>query len=121
MDLAAFRAHFPEFADDTAYPNALVAFWSGLVEKRLPPLRWGELYAQGVELACAHYVAVATANAVSPGQAQGLQTSKAVGDVSASYDVAAIAEQGGGHWNQTSYGRQFLELARTVGIGGAQL
>ena len=120
MDITTFREDFPEFASETTYPDPQITFWSEIAEKRLIVSRWADLYAHGVELATAHYLTVAAKNAVSPGGAQGLQTSKSVGDVSASYDVQAISLKDGGQWNMTSYGRQFLELARLCGMGGYQ-
>jgi len=128
MDTTEFRSHFPEFSSETTYPPAVVTFWSGIAEKLVIEKRWGELYDHGVELATAHYLALAAADqkqaAVGgiPGNAtQGAITSESVGGVSVSFDTANAMDQGAGHWNMTTYGRQFIRLARMIGMGGYQL
>jgi hypothetical protein len=121
MNLSTFRADFPEFTSTTDYPDALLTFWSGIAEKRVIQTRWDDLYTHGVELATAHYVALAKQNQAAPGAASGLVASESAGGVSVSYDTSAGSLKDGGHWNQTTYGRQFMELARMVGMGGYQL
>ena len=121
MDNSTFRSHFPEFTDVTAYPDSVITFWSGIAEQRIIQRRWEDLYDHGVELATAHYVTLATINAAAPGQTGGLVSSEGAGGVSVSFDTGAVALKDGGNWNQTSYGRMFLELARICGSGGMQL
>ena len=118
MDIAAFRANFPEFADTALYTDAVITFWSGMAEKLLVSCRWGTMLTEGIMLATAHYVTLAIDNLSALGISKKLVSSEGVGDVSASYDVADIAEVEGGEWNATNYGRQFLRLARMFGMGG---
>ena len=121
MDIGQFREDFPEFGDDEKYPDSMVTFWSGIAEARLNQARWENLYTHGLELATAHYLTLAAENAVMPGSAPGLAASESAGDVSVSYDTSAISIAGAGHWNQTVYGRQFMELSLMAGTGGVQL
>jgi len=128
MDATVFRSHFPEFASETTYPPAVVTFWSGIAEKLVIEARWDDLYDHGVELATAHYLALAAADQKQaaaggiPGNAtQGAITSESVGGVSVSFDTGSAMDQGAGHWNATTYGRQFIRLARMIGMGGYQL
>jgi hypothetical protein len=116
MDLELFRTHFPEFADTTKYPDAVLTYWSGFITTRLNVDRWADALDYGVELATAHYVKLITDSDMS-----GVLTSKSVGDVSASYDIASTIEGNAGHWNSTKYGKLFVNLARIIGVGGAQL
>ncbi len=123
MEIDRFRADFPEFSDEERYSDDVIGFWAGIVEQRMNPVRarWEGIYDQAVELATAHYVAIAKKNEGAPGSAGGLAAGKSVGGVSVSYDTSAIAVEGAGHWNQTSYGRQYMELAMVAGMGAVQL
>ena len=127
FDLAAFREHFPEFADDSIYSDAMVEFWAGIADKRLNTTRWDTLLDHGLELFTAHMVSLASENIADglagapPGGGAGIMASQSAGGVSVSYDTSSVAMQDGGDYNQTVYGRQFLKLARIVGIGGAQI
>lgn len=127
MDSAQFRADFPEFDDCVAYPDAEVDRWIGLAEKLLPACRWEDMLDLGTELYVAHNLALSTQRygmAViggQSGQIKGPQTSKSVDKVSVGYDVSVVTLKDGGAYNMTSYGIQFLQLARTVGAGGIQL
>lgn len=116
IDAAAFRIAFPEFADAARYTDATVSMQIAIAGKRLNVERWTDLYDHGCGLFVAHAVALA-----GRGTLAAPQTAKAVDKVSASYDTAAVSLIDGGYWNQTSYGVQFLQLARLVGMGGIQL
>lgn len=119
--VTALRGHFPEFANTTAYAEAVILFWYGIAEKQVIQDRWGDMYTHGLELATAHYVTLAKRNAIKPGDAGGVVSSKGVGDISVSYDSQAGTEKDGAQWNLTWYGREFLRLARMLGMGGMQL
>lgn len=127
MNAATFRADFPEFADEAKYPDALINLWLGIGAKRLPEDRWADLLDHGLGLFTAHHLVLARRNADAaakggaPGAAAGILSSKSVGPASASYDTGSAALEGGGHWNLTAYGTQFLALAQLVGAGGIQL
>jgi len=127
MDVAKFRNDFPEFADASRYTPTMLTFWSGMGEKLISSDRFGDLYTQAVELFTAHNAVLAagnksaTASGALPGQAGGVVASKAVGSVNVSYDTTAAMETNAGHWNQTTYGRQYIRLARLIGQGCYQL
>lgn len=125
--LAAFRAAFPEFADISKYPDAMVTFWSTFATAQVNCNRWGSQVLMGIQLYTAHELVLAGQNQKAgviggtPGQQNGPATQKTVGSVSATYDGVATSEKDAGYWNLTTYGRQFIRLARIFGAGGAQL
>lgn len=127
VTVASFRADFPEFTSNTAYPDATVAFWLGLAGKMLSADRWGDLTDYGIELFVAHNITLAardlkTADAGGfGGSGAGVTSSKTVDKVSVSYDTAAATIEGAGNWNLTTYGTRYIQLARLVGAGGVQL
>lgn len=127
MDLAQFRLDFPEFSDTGRFPNSSLTFWSGTGEKLISQDRFGDLYTQAVELFTAHNITLAAQNVAAssagglPGGAGGPIASKAVGSVNVSYDNASVMLPNAGHWNQTVYGRQYIQLTRLIGQGCYQL
>ncbi|VWD02163.1 bacteriophage protein [Burkholderia aenigmatica] len=127
MDLAQFRQSFPEFADTTQFPDSTIEIWLTIAVSLVNPTRWMELTDIGVGLVTAHHVALATrnTNAVAvggvPGQVVAPQASKSVDKVSASYDTSAVTLGSAGFWNSTSYGIQYLTMARMMGAGGIQI
>jgi hypothetical protein len=120
-------ADFPEFADADAYPATMLTLWIGVASNLVNACRWGTLATLGLELCTAHYLVLAArdqkaaANNDAPGQVTGVLSSKGVGDVSGSYDVAAVTLADAGFWNQTNYGIRYLSLARLMGAGGLQI
>ncbi|WP_371355587.1 DUF4054 domain-containing protein [Pseudomonas chlororaphis] len=127
MDAAQFRQDFPEFTDTTIYKDSAINLWLALGEKTLAPDRWCDYLDLGLELFIAHNLSLAAGRELAaavggtPGQVKGPLTSKSVDKVSAGYDTGAVALQDGGFYNLTTYGIQFLQLARMVGTGGIQL
>lgn len=126
-EIAAFRLHFPEFANETSFPDEMVSFWSGIGISRLNAERWGDLLTHGIELITAHYIVLATKDLSTADQggiaggSSGVVAGKAVGSVSVSYDTNAVNIERAGNFNLTRYGRDFFQLARIIGIGGLQL
>ena len=127
MDKAAFRENFPEFSDITTYPDSQLDFWGGFAERNISECRWGEDKPLGVALFVAHQLVLykqdmeSAENGGTPGQFLGAATSKAVGDVSVGYDANMSMEPNAGHWNLTTYGKQFIRLLRFFGMGAIQL
>ena len=127
MDLVAFRCDFPEFYDESVYPDSLLNFWAVIAENLVDICRWGDIYDQGVGLALAHFVALAVIDQTSqsrgatPGVNSGAITQKKVGDVSINYDATANNIAGAGQWNKTTYGTRYESLAALFGVGGVQL
>lgn len=126
-DPPTFRLHFPEFGDDTVYPDPQIQFGLDISTVCLSPYRWGSLLQAGVELMTAHQLALSQralqsgAAGGTPGAAGGLVTSKSVSKVSVGYDVSSTAMEGAGPWNYTTYGQRFYWLMRMVGIGGYEV
>jgi hypothetical protein len=126
---ATFRADFPEFADQTKYPDPLVQFWLNLAYNLMRPAscRWGDILSQGVELYVAHNLSLQGQNQKqgtsggAPGTGVGALSSKSVGSVSAGYDVAAGTVKDGGNFNLTNYGTRFLNLVNMIGAGPIQI
>lgn len=81
----------------------------------------------GVSLYVAHELTLASQNQKaakvggSPGLQGGVPSSKTVGSVTIQFDPNTSTEKDGGWWNLTTYGKQFLRLARIFGAGCVQL
>lgn len=122
-----FLTAFPEFSDGDIYPVGTIEYWASIAVLRLNATRWGNLLTHGQYLFVAHNIALAAqaTRAASMGgdvaRSSGLLASKSVGDVSMGVDTSTTAEQDGGNWNLTRYGRDLLRLVRIVGIGGLQI
>lgn len=117
-----FRTDFPEFSDVVKYPDATITFWVGVGVISLPEDRWDTLYTQGLELFTAHHIVIAAReNAGNTGAVTGPHSAEAVDKVSYSTDTQAVSLTDGAFWNMTSYGIQFLQLARMIGAGGIQI
>lgn len=121
-----FRQQFPEFRDPAQYSDAVLEFWAE-VAGSLVGERWGDLRDYGVSLVVAHHLVIAFRNQESAaaggnvGEAKGPLASRTVGDVTNTWHSSAVTEQGAGFWNATTYGQQYIRLARMMGAGGMQL
>jgi len=127
FDVADFRKNFPEFSDTAKYPDSMVCFWGDIATEQVVERRWRRMTCKGIQLYTAHEITLAAQNVSSgniggtPGGQSGPVNSKTVGSVTAAYDTQQIAEKDAGWWNLTSYGRQFIHLARIFGSGAVQL
>lgn len=127
MDIVGFRANFPEFSDISRYPDSQLTFWASLAEMQVNVCRWGNMAPNGVMLYVAHEITLAAQNAKAgniggtPGGQAGPINSKTVGSVTVAYDSTQAAEKDAGWWNLTTYGKQFIRLARMFGAGVVQL
>ena len=125
VDIATFRAVFPEFVDAAKYPDVQVQYYLDFAVQSLRPEAWRNLLERGTGLFVAHYLAMSavSGSGAIPGRGQlGIVASKSVGPASISYDNSAISAQAdAGHWALTSYGLMYWELMRMVGTGGWQL
>jgi hypothetical protein len=127
LTIQQFRRSFPEFADSSVYLDEFVLPWLNLWSANINARRWGDFTAMGIMLAVAHQLALGrrsqqqASRGGAPGLGVGMLTSKAVASVSAGYDTASVALEGGGAWNLTTYGIQFLQFARMFGTGGIQI
>ena len=122
-----FRESMPMFADVSLYPSAQFNFYLNMGEKLLPESRWDDLLDEGLTFYIAHYLTLYERSMLASdvggdvGKVVGNETSKSVDSVSKSMDVSSVSLTDAGHWNQTTFGIQFLQLARMIGAGGIQL
>jgi hypothetical protein len=123
FDIADFRGSFPEFSDTIKFPDSQITYWSNVAQCATSKTVFGCMYTNILYLYVAHTLAIAYKNKLSPipGQGAGLTSSKTVGSASVSYDNQAIIEPGGGYWNETSYGREYLRLLRIFAAGCRQV
>jgi hypothetical protein len=125
--IATFRAAFPEFSDIAVYPDAMLTFWAAFATAQVNCNRWGDQTLTGIYLYVAHEITLAVQNAAtaslggSAGSQSGPANSKTVGSATIAYDTQQTAERDGGYWNLTTYGKQFLRLARIFGSGVVQV
>jgi hypothetical protein len=123
IDITDFRVSFPEFTDPLKFTDDQITYWASIAECATDQKTFGCMYKNVLYLYTAHTLSIAFKNGLSsiPGQGIGLTSSKSVGSVSTSYDTNSIIESGGGHWNETSYGREYLRLVRLFGSGVRQV
>lgn len=122
VDSHRIRLLYPAFGDLVAYPPDTIDALIAQALARLDPNRWGGLLDEGVSLFVAHRLAVVGPVGGSGGAGSGAPvSSKSVGGVSVAYNWEAGALERGGGYNLTGYGREFLQLARMVGMGVVQL
>ena len=135
----SFRVDLPEFSDTTKYTDPAINYWIAIGGLLLPTCSWGDgsadavnppstIYDFGLEMFVAHNLVLealaknsANAGGVPGLSGTGLTASKSVGGVSISYDVNAGIIEGAGHWNYTTYGVRFIQLARLRGAGPVQI
>ncbi|MGH8709730.1 MAG: DUF4054 domain-containing protein [Burkholderiales bacterium] len=112
--------HFPEFV---AIADAVVAYWGSIAEQLVGD-RFRSMRGHGIDLVTAHNLALngqSGAGIGSTGGEGGLVQSKSVGPASITYDTGFVGIDGGGNWNETVYGRRYLNLVNLYGQGATQL
>lgn len=127
--VGAFRTAFPEFASTTTYPNTMIDFWAELAEVQVRSCVWkpDSVRLKAIYLYTAHEITLAAQNAKAgqiggtPGSSGGIANTKTVGSVTVGYDANTTTEKDAGYWNLTTYGKQFIRLARIFGAGAIQL
>jgi hypothetical protein len=119
-----FRHDFPEFKDELKYTSNMVTFWSTLGGKMVSEKAFGNVHTEALSLFVAHNLALQAENikASSKGGVVGAKAgqvaSKSVGSVSVSYDTASSALPNAGHWNMSTYGKQYVSMMLIFGAGG---
>ncbi len=124
MDSEQFRRAMPEFADPTRFPKVTIDFWAEVAEELVSTTRWGNLRTKGLHLFVAHNLSLAARDLKAskaggiPGTTPGKIASKSLGSASISYEAGSgNADAGAGHWGLTTYGQQYQQLARLIGVG----
>jgi hypothetical protein len=122
-----FRTAFPEFMNTETYPDALILGWSTVAIALVNCRLWRSQTTLGINLYIAHEITLEAQSIAAaciggtPGGQTGVLNTKTVGSVTAGYDTQQAAEKDSGWWNLTSYGKQFIRLARIFGAGALQL
>ena len=132
LDVAAFRAAYPPFADSTQYPDARITYWLDSAAVMVNSRRWARsgLQDYGQGLLPAHdltmlerYDSTTGTYSLPSGTGSGAATSQSQSadgvSWSEGYDAGAYSSDG--QLGATVYGRQFLDLRALVGAGGMQL
>jgi hypothetical protein len=124
-----FVTDFPEFAVSATYPQSAFNFYQNFATIMLTAV-WGQpatsgqpntLYDIGMEMFIAHNLALeamnqkAAATGGIPGLSTGIASSEGAGPVNISYDTTSAIELDAGHWNLTTYGTRFVQMARMLG------
>lgn len=119
-----FVAAFPEFSNETVYPQSQFNFWQAQAYLQLNAARFGASLDLAVMLFVAHNLvlsAQAKKSAASGGgvvsTSSSLVASKAVDKVNVSYDTTTTTIAGAGLWNATVYGQRLYQMIRTFGAG----
>ena len=124
-----FVLDFPEFANATTFPQSGFNFYLNLANIMLNQDRWGQpaaappnsLFDIGCELFIAHNLVLEAYNQQEanlgglPGLNRGVISAEGAGQVNMSYDTNASIELDAGHWNLTTFGTRFVNMARMLG------
>jgi hypothetical protein len=134
--IADFLAVYPQFgayAGDPpvwsgVIPEAVLQMYINLASACLSQERWCDSWQVGMALFVAHFATLYLQSTTAPGssaaqvaqagQAKGVLVSKAVGDVSGSYQQIVSDIDGWAAWKLTTFGQQLLTMARLIGKGG---
>jgi hypothetical protein len=121
--VADFRTRFPEFADDTAFPDARVQMFLDDAALCIDQDRYGAMYDLAVCYLAAHELTLATRTASAPGGgaslAVGPTSSKTAGGVSVTKAINSIdLSDGDAYYQQTQYGLKFISIRDKVKIPG---
>ena len=136
-DLADFYAVYPAYAPQGTEPSVtylvdpdILQMYLDLANACIKQIRYHSYWAVCMGWFVAHFATLylqgtalagsTAAQVTSMAQARYNLASKAVGDVSASYDVNSIAADldGWAHFKLTIYGQQLATAAKLVGKGG---
>jgi hypothetical protein len=121
-NVAEFRTRFPEFADDTSYPDARITMFledAQVMHIGTGEIRWGNRYNRAQLFIAAHLLYVATSTeAGDPSGKAGAVLSKTAGSVSVTRAASAQSNSGGDDFFlTTSYGQQYIALRNTTFVG----
>lgn len=123
LDLANFRAQFPQFAEISAFPDAVIQgqfdMGTAYVQPRVSSYMPEPARRQALYLMAAHLLAlgVIVAQGNYTGQ-PGIVTQSAVGDVSATLLAPPVKSQWAWWLNLTPYGAQLQALLAAQSVGG---
>lgn len=127
LTAAKFRDMFPELECPADYTEPRINIAISIAAKFMNEQRWGTWFEYGLGLLTAHRITLTKKSQVEaefgliPGAAEGVLTSKSADKVSLSFDASSTVEEGGGFYNLTRYGQEWLRLAKMVGAGPLQV
>lgn len=121
-----FFNFFPFFNNSTFYPVSIVETYLKIALNFVPAERWGETWAYGVSLVCAHLLTIYRMTMTNiqqggDGNVVGVVTSLSAPGVSKGINVDIGSVENGAFWNTTTFGRQYLTFVRLFGFGATQL
>lgn len=117
MTPSEFKIRFAEFA---AEEDTRIELFIGVADPFFDADRWGGLYAEGVANFVAGKLAAANAAALladGSGDTNSGIISKKVGDIQIGYSEAVLLAKMKDPFLGTTYGAEYMRLARLVGIG----
>jgi hypothetical protein len=128
-----FLLDFPDFdtsaqtdPDAVEFSPEAINYWLNFAVQTLNQPRWGNWYYTACELFTAHNLSleawtVQGGDQTVPGIAKGMIAASASGDVSVTYNNAAVLEMDAGHWNFTTYGIRLKRMINMIGMGPMQV
>lgn len=122
-----FRRDFPQFSDESKYPEAVIQFRLNLADTLIDGSAMGNMFPYLAELFVAHYMVLQAADTAAGalggagGSTSGVVASKSVDKVSVSYDNSSTLNADAAFWNFSRYGAEFWQLLQFFGYGGIQL
>lgn len=120
LDLTAFRAMFPAFADVTKYPDITIQMWWDMgvnyIDDYDNALISGKILQMALNLITAHLAQSFTM--IGNGQNSAVVSGATEGSVSVSMTPPPVKTQWAWWLNTTPYGAQLLALLQTLTVGG---
>jgi hypothetical protein len=123
----AFRQALPTFGDSAVYDDPTVQFWLTFADNVVNRERWGDAADQGIMMFVAHFITrdavmarEVAANGIG-GLRGGMISSEGADGVQVSFNVTATDLENGGHWNDTIWGKRYLQFSRLFGAGPIQV
>jgi hypothetical protein len=124
---ATFIATFPEFTNETRYPEGQFDIWSAQAYVQLNACRFGTSLDLAAMLFTAHNLVLYARNAAAAatefagggavGQVTGPINSKSVDKASVSYSPDLQSDENAGFWNSTTYGQRLWQMMRQFTSG----
>ena len=123
--LEAFYRFIPEMSNPDAYPTEMVKIYVRMSASELSEKRWGDHYAFGVALLTAHRLciraqAINADGTINADAGRGI-ASRSIGPASLTYYSTSSDTGDDAYYSSTWYGREYLRLAKIMGIGLLQL
>lgn len=130
FNLEDFFRIYPQFQGVEGLSNDIIEMYISFANEVVNIERWGNQWNLGMCLFIAHFCTVylmsytqpqgTAASVIAAGQTKGLVSSKSVGDVSVSYDFSLAMNDvtTWGQFNLTTFGNQFVSIAKLMSKGG---